>query len=74
MLFSKTGYYVALFQKFVDTPINGHKSHFSIDSVHQMESSFPRFVGLLKLSMPKTNIASYFHCSLLRTNCFFLFQ
>jgi hypothetical protein len=37
---------VALFHKFVDTPINGHPSLFRIDSVHH-DFSFPCFVGLL---------------------------
>jgi hypothetical protein len=32
-------HYVALFQKFIDTPINGRPSLFRIDSVHQMEFS-----------------------------------
>jgi hypothetical protein len=30
---------LALFQKFVDAPINGRPSLFRIDSVHQMETS-----------------------------------
>jgi hypothetical protein len=30
---------VALFQKFVDTLVNGRPSPFRIDSVHQMETS-----------------------------------
>jgi hypothetical protein len=38
-LFSKTGHYVALFQTFVDMPINGRPSFFRIDTVHQMEIS-----------------------------------
>jgi hypothetical protein len=33
------GHYVALFQKFVDTPVNGRPSLFRIDSVHLMETS-----------------------------------
>jgi carbohydrate-selective porin OprB len=32
-------HYVALFQKFVSTPVNGRLSLFHIDSVHQMETS-----------------------------------
>jgi hypothetical protein len=31
-------HYVALFQEFVDTPVNGGPSLFRIDSVHQMET------------------------------------
>jgi hypothetical protein len=38
-LFSIAGHYVALFQKFVDTPVNGRPSLFRIDSVLQMETS-----------------------------------
>jgi hypothetical protein len=38
LLFSKAGHYVALFQKFVDTPVNGGP-FFRIDSVYQMETS-----------------------------------
>jgi hypothetical protein len=38
-LFSKAGHYVALFQKFVDAPVNSRPSLFRIDSVHQMETS-----------------------------------
>jgi hypothetical protein len=38
-LFSNAGHYVALFQKFVDTPVNGRPSLFRIDSVHLMETS-----------------------------------
>jgi hypothetical protein len=38
-LFSEAGHYVALFQKFVDTPVNGRPSLFRIDSVNQMETS-----------------------------------
>jgi hypothetical protein len=38
-LFSKACHYVALFQEFVDTPVNGRTSLFRIDSVHQMETS-----------------------------------
>jgi hypothetical protein len=30
---------VALFQKFVDTLVNGRPSLFRIDSIHQMETS-----------------------------------
>jgi hypothetical protein len=37
-LFSKAGHYEALFQIFVDTPVNGRPSLFRIDSVHQMET------------------------------------
>jgi hypothetical protein len=37
-LFSKVCHYVELFQKFIDTPVNGN-SLFGIDSVHQMETS-----------------------------------
>jgi hypothetical protein len=32
-------HYVALFQEFVDTPVNGCPSLFRIDSVHQMETT-----------------------------------
>jgi hypothetical protein len=38
-LFTKACHYVALFQEFVDTPVNGRLSLFRIDSVHQMEIS-----------------------------------
>jgi hypothetical protein len=38
-LFSKECHYVALFQEFVDTPVNGRPSLFRIDSVHQIVSS-----------------------------------
>jgi hypothetical protein len=38
-LFSKACHYVALFQEFVDTPVNGRPSLFGIDSVHQIETS-----------------------------------
>jgi hypothetical protein len=38
-LFSKVCHYVALFQEFVDTPVNDRSSLFRIDSVHQMETS-----------------------------------
>jgi hypothetical protein len=38
-LFSKAGHYVALFQIFIDTPVNGLTSLFRIDSVNQMEPS-----------------------------------
>jgi hypothetical protein len=37
--FSMGCHYVALFQEFVDTPVNGRLSLFHIDSVHQMETS-----------------------------------
>jgi hypothetical protein len=30
---------MALFQEFIDTPVNGRPSLFGIDSVHQMETS-----------------------------------
>jgi hypothetical protein len=33
-LFCKACHYVALFQEFVDTPVNGRPSLFRIDSVH----------------------------------------
>jgi hypothetical protein len=39
LFFSKVCHYVALFQKFVDTPLNGRPFLFRIDSVHQMEAS-----------------------------------
>jgi hypothetical protein len=39
LLFSNACKYVALFQKFVDTPVNGRPSLFRIDSAHQMETS-----------------------------------
>jgi hypothetical protein len=43
---------MALFQIFVDTPVNGLPSLFRIDSVYQIvHFSFPRFVGLLILSL-----------------------
>jgi hypothetical protein len=38
-LFSEAGHYVALFQKFVDTPVKGRPSLFHIGSVHQVETS-----------------------------------
>jgi hypothetical protein len=38
-LFSKECHYVALFQEFVDTPVNGRLSLFRINSVHQMKTS-----------------------------------
>jgi hypothetical protein len=50
-LFSKKGHYVDLFPKFIDTPVNDRPSLFRIDSVYQMDLSFPRFVGLLILSL-----------------------
>jgi hypothetical protein len=34
----KACHYVALFQEFVDTPVNGRPSLFCTDSVHQMET------------------------------------
>jgi hypothetical protein len=37
-VFCKAGHYMPLFQKFVDTSVNGHPSLFSIDSV-QMDTS-----------------------------------
>jgi hypothetical protein len=37
---SNACHYVALFQEFVDTPVNGSQSLIRIDSVHQMETSF----------------------------------
>jgi hypothetical protein len=37
--FIQRGRYVALFQKLVDTPVNGRPFLFRIDSVHQMETS-----------------------------------
>jgi hypothetical protein len=37
--FSKECQLMALFQKFVDTPVNGRPSLFRIDSVYQMETS-----------------------------------
>jgi hypothetical protein len=39
MLCSKVCHYVALFQEFVDTPVNGRPSLFRIVSVHQMRTS-----------------------------------
>jgi hypothetical protein len=47
---------VAVFQEFVDTPVNGRPSLFRID-MHRIacpsdgDFSFPRFVGLLILSL-----------------------
>jgi hypothetical protein len=38
-LCNNVGHYVALFEKFVDTPVNGRPSLFRIDSAHQMETS-----------------------------------
>jgi hypothetical protein len=38
-LISKVDHYVALYQKIVDTPVNGRPSLFNIDSVHQMWTS-----------------------------------
>jgi hypothetical protein len=38
LLFSNACHYVALFQEFVDTPVNGRPSLFHIDSVHKMET------------------------------------
>jgi hypothetical protein len=45
--FNKAVHYVALFQKFVDTPVNGRPSLFRIDSVHQMEISISYYFLLL---------------------------
>jgi hypothetical protein len=39
LLYSKAGHYVALFQKFVDTPIYARPSIFRIDRVHQTETT-----------------------------------
>jgi hypothetical protein len=50
-LFSKACQYVALFQEFVDTPVNGRPSLFLIESVRQIVFSFPHFVSLLILSL-----------------------
>jgi hypothetical protein len=36
---------VALFEKFVDSPVNGHPSIFGIDSVHQMETSLSLYMA-----------------------------
>jgi hypothetical protein len=38
-MFSKSCHYVALFEEFVDTPVNDRPSIFRIDSVHHMETS-----------------------------------
>jgi hypothetical protein len=39
------------FQNYTDTPVNGRPSLFRINRVHPMDFSFPRFVGLLLLSL-----------------------
>jgi hypothetical protein len=36
-LFSNACHYVALFQEFVDRPVNGRPSLFRIDNAHQVE-------------------------------------
>jgi hypothetical protein len=43
--FSKACHYVALFQEFVDMPVNGRLSLFRIDSVRHIETSL--FYALL---------------------------
>jgi hypothetical protein len=51
LLFSTAWHYVALFQEFVDMQVNCRPSVFRIYNIHQMETSLPRFVGLLILSL-----------------------
>jgi hypothetical protein len=45
------GHYVALFQEFVDTSVNGRPSLFRIVSYYDRDFSFLRFVGILILSL-----------------------
>jgi hypothetical protein len=54
---SRSVHYVALFQEFVDTPINGRPSLFRIDSVHQMATSLSTLCSSFNTkSMGHTNI------------------
>jgi hypothetical protein len=43
-LFNKACHYEALFQEFIDTPVNGRPSLFRIDSVYQMKISLSHFL------------------------------
>jgi hypothetical protein len=54
-LFSKACHYVALFQEFVDTPVNGRPSFFWIDSVHLMETSLSHDLSINTKSMGPTH-------------------
>jgi hypothetical protein len=42
-IFFKVCHYVALFQEFVDTLVNGRPSLFRVDRVHQMEASLSHY-------------------------------